>query len=50
MGVSPGQAWTYTPPAKQDVAWLAVSHGALEGDNMVRRGEMAIFEGAGGMA
>ena len=48
--LKPGQAWTFAPPADQDVAWLAVSHGALEGDNAVRIGEMAIFDGTGPIA
>ncbi|MCC4616595.1 hypothetical protein LL972_11380 [Xanthomonas campestris pv. asclepiadis] len=45
--LSAGQAWTYTPPAGQDVAWLAVSHGVVACDQQVRRGQMAIFDGIG---
>ena len=30
--LAPGERWTYTPPADHDVAWLAISHGALVGD------------------
>lgn len=48
--LKPGEAWTYTPPAGQDVAWLAVSHGALTGETPVSTGEIAVFEGSGSIA
>jgi redox-sensitive bicupin YhaK (pirin superfamily) len=39
-----GEEWTYAPPAAHDVAWLAVSRGALlAGDASLGR-EMAVFE------
>ena len=45
--LEPGQSWTYTPPNGHDVAWLAVSHGAVNSSKPVESGEMAILEGSG---
>ncbi|NOW48912.1 redox-sensitive bicupin YhaK (pirin superfamily) [Novosphingobium sp. SG751A] len=45
--LAPGERWTYTPPADHDVAWLAISHGALVGDVAVHTGELALLEGGG---
>ena len=45
--LAPGERWTYTPPADHDVAWLAISHGALVGNLTVHTGELALLEGAG---
>lgn len=45
--LTPGERWIYTPPADHDVAWLAVSHGALVGDLTVDTGELALVEGTG---
>ncbi|WAC48225.1 pirin family protein [Asticcacaulis sp. SL142] len=45
--LKPGQSWIYTPPEGHDVAWLAVSHGALMGSVPVEAGEMAVLEGSG---
>ncbi len=39
--LKPGEAWTYTPPAGHQVAWLAVSHGSV-GD--AATGDMAVFK------
>lgn len=39
-----GEHWRYIPPADHDVAWLAVSDGALQvADSIVHR-QMAVFE------
>lgn len=45
--LAPGESWTYTPPADHDVAWLAISHGALVGDLAVHTGELAMLDGMG---
>ncbi|QUI82860.1 pirin family protein [Xanthomonas arboricola pv. corylina] len=45
--LKPGQAWSYIPPADQDVAWLAVSQGALTGEHTARTGQMVVFGGTG---
>jgi redox-sensitive bicupin YhaK (pirin superfamily) len=42
--LQPGERWTFTPPAGQTVAWLALSHGDLVGGNAVKTGEMAVFD------
>lgn len=39
-----GERWTYQPPAGHDVAWLAVSTGALDTSSRVEAGEVAVFE------
>ena len=36
-----GESWTYVPPAGHEIAWLALSRGALDG---VEEGEMAVFK------
>ena len=36
-----GESWTYVPPAGHEIAWLALSHGTLNG---VETGEMAVFK------
>ena len=41
-----GTQWTFTPPATQSVAWLAVSSGALVGETLAKAGDMLIFEQA----
>ncbi len=41
--LQPGERWTFTPPADQTVAWLALSHGQLTGDHAARAGEMVVF-------
>ena len=42
-----GSHWTFTPPAQQTVAWLAVASGELEGDIAATAGEMLLFEQSG---
>ena len=39
-----GERWTYQPPADHDVAWLAVSDGALRAPEPISAGELAVFE------
>jgi redox-sensitive bicupin YhaK (pirin superfamily) len=41
-----GEAWRYEPAGGHDVAWLAVSEGALRVDGQTVRREIAIFEDA----
>lgn len=39
-----GGEWTFTPPAGESLAWLAVSSGVLVGGTSASAGEMVIFE------
>jgi redox-sensitive bicupin YhaK (pirin superfamily) len=39
-----GERWIYQPPQDHDVAWLAVSEGALRAPEQVFAGELAVFE------
>lgn len=39
-----GERWTYQPPPGHDVAWVAISDGALDTSSTISRGEVAIFE------
>jgi len=39
-----GERWSYQPPPGHDVAWLAVSQGALRVGEPVSAGELAVFE------
>ena len=39
-----GERWTYQPPARHDVAWLAVATGTVLADDAALRREMAVFE------
>jgi redox-sensitive bicupin YhaK (pirin superfamily) len=41
-----GEAWTFTPPEGQDVAWVSLMDGALRTPARITRGEVAIFEQA----
>jgi redox-sensitive bicupin YhaK (pirin superfamily) len=42
-----GETWSYSLPAGHDVAWLAVSRGALRVGERVTAGELVVFEGSG---
>jgi redox-sensitive bicupin YhaK (pirin superfamily) len=42
-----GEHWRYRPPAGHDIAWLAVSQGALHVGEPVSAGELVIFEESG---
>jgi redox-sensitive bicupin YhaK (pirin superfamily) len=39
-----GERWIYQPPTDHEVAWLAVSQGALRTPEPVNAGELAVFE------
>jgi len=39
-----GEQWIYQPPTDHEVAWLAVSEGALRAPAPVAAGELAVFE------
>jgi redox-sensitive bicupin YhaK (pirin superfamily) len=39
-----GEQWIYQPPLDHEVAWLAVSQGALRTPEPVAAGELAVFE------
>ncbi len=39
-----GEQWAYQPPAGHDVAWAAISKGALETSSRINGGEVAVFE------
>jgi redox-sensitive bicupin YhaK (pirin superfamily) len=42
-----GDQWRYTPPDGHTVAWVAVNAGELEAGDIVRTGELAVFDGSG---
>jgi redox-sensitive bicupin YhaK (pirin superfamily) len=39
-----GQRWVYQPPLGQEIAWLAVSEGALRTPEAITAGELVVFE------
>ena len=39
-----GERWSYTPPPRYDVAWLAVDTGRLHASEIVGAGQLAVFE------
>jgi len=39
-----GERWVYQPPPDHEVAWLAVSQGAVSTPELVAAGELAVFE------
>ena len=41
--LGPGETWTFRPPARQSVAFVAVAQGDLELAENVRAGELAVF-------
>jgi redox-sensitive bicupin YhaK (pirin superfamily) len=42
--LSAGERWIYQPPQDHEVAWLAVSEGALRRPEQILAGELAVFE------
>jgi redox-sensitive bicupin YhaK (pirin superfamily) len=42
--LKPGETWTYQPPTRHSVGWLAVAQGELGVGESVSAGEMAVFE------
>jgi len=43
-----GERWIYQPPSDHEVAWLAVSQGALRTPELIASGELAVFEESNG--
>ncbi|MES2742062.1 MAG: pirin family protein [Pseudomonadota bacterium] len=39
-----GKRWTYQPPARHTVGWLALAQGTLEAESSISAGEMVVFE------
>lgn len=39
-----GEAWSYKPPPRHDVAWLAIAEGTLRVGDLQLQREMAVFE------
>jgi redox-sensitive bicupin YhaK (pirin superfamily) len=39
-----GERWTYLPPEDHEIAWIAVSEGALRTPEPIGEGELAVFE------
>jgi redox-sensitive bicupin YhaK (pirin superfamily) len=42
--LKPGETWTYQPPLRHTVGWLAIAQGALETSENAAAGEMVVFE------
>jgi redox-sensitive bicupin YhaK (pirin superfamily) len=42
----PGETWTYRPPPRHSVGWLAVAQGELDAGEHASAGEMIVFERA----
>lgn len=42
--LKPGERWTYEPPGRHTVAWVAIAEGALGASQQLFNGELAIFE------
>jgi len=42
--LKPGERWTYEPPGRHTVAWVAIAEGALGASEQLSKGELAIFE------
>jgi redox-sensitive bicupin YhaK (pirin superfamily) len=42
--LKPGETWTYQPPPRHSVGWLAIAQGALNVGEHVSAGEMIVFE------
>ncbi|WP_246327118.1 pirin family protein [Burkholderia guangdongensis] len=46
--LSARQAWTYTPPAGHEIAWVSVQHGALQAGGQRISAELAVFSESAG--
>ncbi len=44
LSLRAGSHWTFVPPERQTVAWIAVATGELKGDAASEAGEMLLFE------
>jgi redox-sensitive bicupin YhaK (pirin superfamily) len=42
-----GESWSYRPPSTHSVAWLALSHGAVQVSEAVSAGELVVFDESG---
>jgi redox-sensitive bicupin YhaK (pirin superfamily) len=42
--LSDGERWRYVPPAGHNVAWLSVDRGTLYSPEVIREGELAVFD------
>jgi redox-sensitive bicupin YhaK (pirin superfamily) len=42
-----GESWSYRPPPTHSVAWLALSHGAVQVSEPVSAGELVVFDESG---
>jgi len=42
--LKPGERWTYEPPARHVLAWVALGKGALTAGERLSKGELTIFE------
>jgi redox-sensitive bicupin YhaK (pirin superfamily) len=42
--LKPGESWTYQPPHRQSVGWLAVAQGELDAGERISAGEMVVFD------
>lgn len=47
LRLAAGTRWTFTPPAGQTLAWLAVASGRLVAATPAQSGEMLVFETSG---
>lgn len=44
LKLAAGTQWTFVPPAKHTVSWLAVANGCLVGETAAEASEMVVFE------
>lgn len=42
--IEKGASWTFTPPEKHDVLWVAVYEGELDANSILSKGEVIIYE------
>jgi redox-sensitive bicupin YhaK (pirin superfamily) len=42
--LKPGERWTYEPPGRHTVAWVAIAEGEVGANEQLSNGELAIFE------
>jgi redox-sensitive bicupin YhaK (pirin superfamily) len=47
VSLQDGERWTYSPAKGHDVAWVAVSEGALRTSSTITSGEVAVFAEGG---
>ena len=43
VSLKAGERWTYQPPRRHDVAWVALLDGALQAGERIAEGELAVF-------